>query len=63
MLQPLLRLNLFYFFFRASVTTHKVDKLDRGKSYTIQITVSKKGGRTLSYKLLKVYTKQVCDDR
>lgn len=45
------------------VTTHKVDNLEPGRSYTIQITVTKKRGRTLSYKLLKVFTKHVCDDR
>ncbi|KAL0274903.1 UNVERIFIED_CONTAM: hypothetical protein PYX00_002928 [Menopon gallinae] len=45
---------------RISVTNHTITKLKPGKSYTIQVTVEKKNGRTLSYELLKAVTKHSC---
>lgn len=50
-----------HLFFRISVTNHTITKLKPGKSYTIQVTVEKKNGRTLSYELLKAVTKHSCD--
>ncbi|KAK6626663.1 hypothetical protein RUM44_009139 [Polyplax serrata] len=46
---------------KKSVTNYEISNLKPGRSYTVQVTVTKKNGRKLSYKFLKVHTKYACD--
>lgn len=57
---PSLVVFVFYLFFSRSTIHKKINHLEPGRSYIIQVTVKKSKGKTLSYDLLQVHTKPSC---